>query len=65
MHDDVKARGRRSRINAVRERERGGDVKNVHGKIGRAREEGDRQKRLEKQEDIDKTSERSDAKTFH
>ena len=40
-------------------------MKNVHGKIGRAREEGDRQKRLEKQEDIDKTSERSDAKTFH
>ena len=52
----------------LRERERGRDVKNVHGKIGRE-SEGERQKRLGKQE---KTStrrargeERSDAKTFH
>ena len=33
----------------LRERERGRDVKNVHGKIGRE-SEGERQKRLGKQE---------------
>ena len=41
----------------LRETERGGDVKNVHGKIGRARERGRQTEKVRetREEDIDKT----------